>query len=100
VEPIMIGDVSYQIDLGERFRVEKMEFKNIRVDLPAHRVDIAEISNTGTRARMVRNKAGKIEWVSSPVMKTVRATNARNDTKAKAVAEAEGNRNGLARWAS
>ena len=90
VEPIMIGDVSYQIDLGERFRVEKMEFKNIRVDLPAHRVDIAEISNTGTRARMVRNKAGKIEWVSSPVMKTVRATNARNDTKAKAVAEAEG----------
>jgi len=90
VEPIVIGEVSYQVDLGERFRVEKMAFKGISVDLPAHRVDIAEVSNVGTRARMLRNKAGKIEWVSSPVLKTVRATNARNDTKAKVVAEAEG----------
>lgn len=89
-EPVVISEVSYQVDLGERFRVEKMAFKDITVDLPAHRVDIAEVVNTGTRARMLRNKAGKIEWVSSPVLKTVRATNARNDTKAKAEAEATG----------
>lgn len=90
VEPIEIGEVSYQIDLGERFRVEKMAIKGIKVDLPAHRVDIAEVTNNGTRARMLRNKAGKIEWVSSPVLKVVRATNAEKDTKAKAVAEATG----------
>ncbi len=90
VEPIEIGEVSYQIDLGERFRVEKMAIKGVKVDLPAHRVDIAEVTNNGTRARMLRNKAGKIEWVSSPVLKIVRATNAEKDTKAKAVAEATG----------
>ena len=90
VEPIEIAEVSYQIDLGERFRVEKMAIKGISVNLPAHRVDIAEVINSGTRARMLRNKAGQIEWVSSPVLKVVRATNTRNDGKAKAVAEAEG----------
>lgn len=90
VEPIEIGEVSYQIDLGERFRVEKMAIKGITVDLPAHRVEIAEVTNSGTRARMLRNKAGKIEWVSSPVLKVVRATNAEKDTKAKAVADATG----------
>ncbi len=75
--PIEIGEVSYQIDLGERFRVAKMALKDIRVDLAAHRVDIAEVSNTQTRARMLRNKAGNIEWVSSPVLKTIRATDAK-----------------------
>lgn len=89
-DPIVIGEVSYQVDLGDRFRVERMAFKNISVDLPGHRVNIEEIVNAGTRARMLRNKAGKIEWVSSPVMRTVRATNARNDGKARAAAEAEG----------
>ena len=77
VEPIEIGEVSYQVDLGERFRVEKMDIKGIKVDLPGHRVDIAEVINTGTRARMLRNKAGKIEWVSSPILKTIRATDAK-----------------------
>ncbi len=90
VEPIEIGEVSYQVDLGERFRVEKMAIMGIKVDLPKHRVDIAEVTNTGTRARMLRNKEGKIEWVSSPVLKVVRATNAEKDGKARAEAEATG----------
>ncbi|MBL8430675.1 MAG: DUF748 domain-containing protein [Dechloromonas sp.] len=90
VEPIEIGEVSYQVDLGDRFRVEKMAIKGIKVDLPKHRVDIAEVTNAGTRARMLRNKEGKIEWVSSPVLKVVRATNAEKDTKARAEAEATG----------
>lgn len=76
-DPIEIGEASYQIDLGERFRVEKMTLKGIRVDLPAHRVDIAEIINSQARARMLRNKAGRIEWVSSPILKTIRATDAK-----------------------
>lgn len=75
--PIKINEVSYQIDLGERLRVAKMAMKDILVDLPAQRIDIAELTNTQTRARLLRNKAGKIEWVSSPVLKTVRATAAK-----------------------
>jgi hypothetical protein len=76
-DPIDIAEVSYQIDLGERLRVEKMTVKGMRVDLPAHRVEIAELTNTQTRARMLRNKAGQIEWVSSPVLKTIRKTSAK-----------------------
>ncbi|MBU2450290.1 MAG: DUF748 domain-containing protein [Gammaproteobacteria bacterium] len=90
VEPIEIGEVSYQIDLGERFRVDKMALKGIRLDLPAHRVDVAEVTNSGARVRMLRNQAGQIEWVSSPVLRLVRATNAEQDTKARAEAEARG----------
>lgn len=78
VDPIEIAEVGYQVDLGERFRVEKMSVKGIKIDLPGHRIDIAEVLNAGARARVVRNKAGRIEWVSSPILKTIRAT----DTKA------------------
>ena len=83
VEPIEINEVSYQVDLGERFRVEKMAIKGIKLDLPGRRVDIAEVLNTGARARMLRNKDSKIEWVSSPVLKTIRATDAKAEANAK-----------------
>lgn len=76
-DPIEIAEAGYQIDLGERFRVERMMVKGIRIDLPAHRIDIAEVTNSQTRARMLRNKAGKIEWVSSPLLKTIRAADAK-----------------------
>lgn len=76
-EPITIGEVAYQVDLGERFRVEKMQVKGISVDLAAHRIEIAEVRNSQTRARMLRNKEGQIEWVSSPVLRTIRATDAK-----------------------
>jgi hypothetical protein len=88
-EPLAISEVSYQVDFGERLRVENMAFKGISVDLAAHRVDIAEVINRGTRARMQRSKDGKIEWVSPPALKTARATTVRNDGKAKAPAKAE-----------
>lgn len=77
LEPIEIKEASYQIDLGERLRVEKMQIKGMRVDLPGHRIDIAEVNNSQTRARMLRTKEGLIEWVSSPVLRTIRATDAK-----------------------
>ncbi len=83
VDPIEVTEVAYQVDLGERFRVDRMAFKGIKVDLPAHRIDIAEVVNAGARARMLRDKGGKIEWVSSPVLKTIRATDAKANAKAK-----------------
>ena len=77
VDPIVISEASYQVDLGERLLVPKMAVKDVKIDLPAHRIDIAEVINTGTRARMLRNKTGKIEWVSSPLLKTIRAADAK-----------------------
>ena len=75
--PIVISEVAYGLDLGERFKVAKMMARDIRVDLPAHRVDIGEVLNSQTRIRMVRNKDAQIEWVSSPVFKTIRAADAK-----------------------
>ncbi|MCK6391787.1 MAG: DUF748 domain-containing protein, partial [Azonexus sp.] len=72
--PIEIEEATYQIDLGERFRVERMALSGIKVDLAGHRVDVAKVSNTGTRAVMRRNAQGAIEWVSSPILNTIRAT--------------------------
>ena len=68
-KPIAVHTVSYQIDMGERLQVEKMALKDIRVDLPAHRVEIGELINQGTQVRMLRNKAGEIEWLNPPALK-------------------------------
>jgi hypothetical protein len=72
IEPVEIIEASYQVDLGERMRVERMVAKNVNVDLHGHRVDVGEVINTKTRAKLLRNKEGKIEWVSSPLLKTAR----------------------------
>jgi hypothetical protein len=72
IEPVEIIEASYQVDLGERMRVERMVAKNVKVDLHGHRVDVGEVINTKTRAKLLRNKEGKIEWVSSPLLKTAR----------------------------
>ncbi|MGV0952303.1 MAG: DUF748 domain-containing protein, partial [Azonexus sp.] len=58
---------------GDRAKIGSMAVKGMRLDLPGHRVDIAEVGTHEIRLLMVRNKEGKIEWVSSPVLKTVRA---------------------------
>ena len=73
VEPIEISEISYRVDLGERMKIGSMVVKRMQLDLHGHRVDIAEVSSQEIRTLFVRNKEGKIEWVSSPVLKTVRA---------------------------
>ena len=77
--PIVIAEAAYSVDLGERFKVAKMQGRDIRVDLPAHRVDIGEVVNTQSRIRMVRNKKGQVEWIASPVFKTIRAADAKDE---------------------
>ena len=76
VEPIEISEVSYRVDLGDRAKIGSMAVKGMRLDLPKHRVDIDEVSNQDMSILLVRNKEGKIEWVSSPVLKTVRKAGA------------------------
>lgn len=72
VEPIEISEASYRVDLGDRLRIGRMSAKGVLLDLHGHRIDVAEASSQELRMRLVRNKEGKIEWVSSPVLKTVR----------------------------
>ena len=70
--PIEISEASYRLDLGERLRVGQSMVKGVRVDLHGHRIDVGEASLRELRALLVRNKAGAIEWLSSPVLKSVR----------------------------
>jgi hypothetical protein len=72
VEPIEVSEVSYRVDLGDRAKIGSMAVNGMRLDLAGHRVDIAEVGTNEIRLLLVRNKEGKIEWVSSPVLKTVR----------------------------
>ena len=72
VEPIEISEISYRVDLGDRAKIGSMAVKGMRLDLAGHRVDIAEVGTHEIRMLLVRNKEGKVEWLSSPVLKTVR----------------------------
>ncbi len=71
-EPIEISEATYRVDLGDRMRIGRIAVKGVRIDLHRHRVEVAEAAAQETRALLVRNKEGKIEWLSSPVLKTVR----------------------------
>lgn len=71
-EPIEISEATYRVDLGERLRIGRVAVKGIRLDVPGRRVEVAEAGVQEARGLLVRNKEGKIEWLGSPVLKTVR----------------------------
>ncbi|HEX9195159.1 MAG TPA: DUF748 domain-containing protein, partial [Azonexus sp.] len=71
-DPIEISEATYRVDLGDRLRIGRIAAKGVRLDLHGHRLDVAEASAQEARALLVRNKEGKIEWLSSPILKTVR----------------------------
>ncbi len=80
-KPIVVSAIDFQIDMGERLQIEKMGFRDISVDLPGRRIDIAELHNQGTLVRMLRNPAGEIEWLNPPALKA--ASGGETKTKAK-----------------
>lgn len=71
-DPIEIVELTYRMDLGERFRTADSTIRRLRIDLPGHRVVVDEAVSRGLRAQMVRNKEGKVEWLSMPLIKTAR----------------------------
>ena len=71
-EPLLVGELSYGVDFGERLKVGQMAVKDMRIDLAGQRIDIAEVSNRETRARLVRNKAGQVDWLNPPSLKTAK----------------------------
>ena len=73
VEPIEVSEVSYRVDLGDRAKIGSMAVKGMRLDLHESPGRYRRGQHQEIRLLLVRNKEGKIEWVSSPVLKTVRA---------------------------
>jgi len=74
VEPVEISELTYRVDLGDRLRMGAVAVKGIRVDMHGHRLDIVEVSNRDTKARLLRNKNGQIEWISPPVLKMAKVS--------------------------
>ena len=72
-DPIEMAEIGLQIDLGEPLRAERLSARGLRLDLPARRIDIAEMAGSGARARVSRNREGAIEWIHPPALKTAHA---------------------------
>jgi hypothetical protein len=71
-EPIELVELSYRMDLGDRFQTKDSSVKGLRIDLHGHRIELDEAVSRGVRARLVRNKDGQVEWLSMPLLKTAR----------------------------
>lgn len=71
-DPIDIREVSYQLDFGAALQTGKMTLRGVKLDLPARRIDIAEIGNSQLRTQITRNPAGVLEWLSPPALRASR----------------------------
>jgi uncharacterized protein involved in outer membrane biogenesis len=71
-EPIEVAEFGARIDLGDRYQSDYGTLKGLRIDLHGHRIELDEAVSRGVRARLVRNKDGKVEWLSMPLLKTAR----------------------------
>lgn len=67
-KPVQIPELAYQLDFGDRLRVDRFQLKDIKLDLKARRVDVAESSIGPVRANILRNKQGAIEWLNPPAL--------------------------------
>ncbi|MDP2827639.1 MAG: DUF748 domain-containing protein [Sulfuricellaceae bacterium] len=72
-KPIEVAEFAYALDLGERLKVPHLGVKGLRLDFRAHLIEVEEVSTSGGSAQLVRNPEGKFLWVSTPVLKTLKA---------------------------
>lgn len=77
-EPVVVEDISYQVDFGERLKIERVHFKDTRVDLAQRRVNIAEWAAGPVRANLLRDAKGQLAWLQPPVLKVVGQAAAHN----------------------
>ena len=85
--PLRVEEVSARLDAGEALKLGKLAFKDISVDLAGQRVDVGELSATQWRARLARDKDGRIDWLTPPNLKTAPATSAKSTGKSAAPAK-------------
>lgn len=75
-EPLRVIEASWHIDMGERLQVGHTRVRDVVVDSRGRRVDVGEISNEKTRARLLRNKEGRIEWLTAPLLRAAQKSEA------------------------
>ncbi len=68
-EPVVVEDISYQLDFGERLKVDRVHLKDTRVDLAQHRVNVGEWAAGPVRANVLRDAKGQLAWLQPPVLK-------------------------------
>src|SRR5574343_358309 len=68
-EPVVVEDIRYQLDFGERLKVDRVHLKDTRVDLAQHRVNVGEWAVGPVRANVLRDAKGQLAWLQPPVLK-------------------------------
>ena len=82
-EPLRLDELSLQLDFGERLRAEQIMVRGVSVDLPARRVEVAEVRNGRTRLQLSRNADGEIVWLAAPRLANPGAPSAPSATDSK-----------------
>ncbi len=72
-KPIEVAEFAYALDLGERLKLSQLAVKGLRLDLHGHLIEIEEASASGGSAQLRRDREGKLQWVPTPVLKTLKA---------------------------
>jgi hypothetical protein len=72
IDPIEIPEFTYEVDLGERYRLKEAVMKGLKLDLHQHQIEVAEFIINDQRAIVTMTKEGKLDWISVPVIKVVR----------------------------
>jgi hypothetical protein len=65
--------LGWQVDAGERLKVEQIAIRDGSVDLKKREIVIGEYLVKGTRARMTRQADGKLAWFKAPTLRLAQA---------------------------
>lgn len=68
-EPLLVQELAYQVDFGDRLKLDRVELKDTQVDLAKHRVEIGEWRVAQMRAHLVRDAKGQLAWLAPPALK-------------------------------
>lgn len=77
-EPVVVEEMSYQLDFAERLKVDRVQLKNTRIDLAQRRVNIGEWLAGPVRANVLRDAKGQLLWLQPPALKVIGKAAAHN----------------------
>lgn len=71
--PVEVAEFSYALDFGDRLKVSQLAVKGLRLDLHGHVIEIDDASASDGGARLLRDKKGVLQWIPTPLLKTLKA---------------------------
>lgn len=72
-KPIEVAEFAYALDFGDRLKVSQLAVKGLRLDLHGHVIEVESASASDGSARLLRDKHGALQWIPTPLLKTLKA---------------------------